>query len=58
MGVSSRVLKKEIFRGVFRTLSDAYDEIFLAEVVKGYLHYKTIFCHKAALDAQLMNIFI
>ena len=25
---------------------------------KGYLHYKTIFCHKVALDAQLMNFFV
>ena len=25
---------------------------------KGYIHYKTIFCHKVALDAQLMNFFI
>ena len=25
---------------------------------KGYLHCKTIFCHKVALDAQLMNFFI
>ena len=24
------------------------------EWVKGYLHYKIIFCHKAALDAQFM----
>ena len=23
--------------------------------IKGYLRYKTIFCHKIALDAQLMN---
>ena len=27
-------------------------------LLKGYLHYKTIFCHKVALDAQLMNFFI
>ena len=25
---------------------------------KGYFRYKTIFCHKVALDAQLMNFFI
>ena len=25
---------------------------------KGYLRYKTIFCHQVALDAQLMNFFI
>ena len=24
----------------------------------GYLHYKTIFCHKVALDVYLMNFFI
>ena len=32
--VSSQVLKKEIFRGVFRTLSNDYDEVFLGEIVK------------------------
>ena len=26
--------------------------------VKGYLRYKTIFCHKVVLDAKLMNFFI
>ena len=26
--------------------------------VKGYLRYKTIFCHKGALNMQLMNFFI
>ena len=26
--------------------------------LNGYLHYKTIFCHKGALDLQLMNFFI
>ena len=32
---------------------------FEAEVTfKGYLCYKTIFCHKVALDTQLMNFFI
>ena len=25
---------------------------------KGYLHYKTVFCNKVALDVQLMNNFI
>ena len=25
--------------------------------LKDYLHYKTIFCHNVALDAQLMNFF-
>ena len=29
-----------------------------AWVFKGYLRYKTILCHKVALDVQLMNIFI
>ena len=27
------------------------------EQFKGYLRYKTIFCHKVALHAQLMNFF-
>ena len=27
-------------------------------LLKGYLRYKTIFCHKVALDAQLMNFFV
>ena len=26
--------------------------------LKGYLYYKTTFCHKVALDAQLVNFFI
>ena len=26
--------------------------------IKGYLHYKTILCHKVALDVQLMIFFI
>ena len=26
--------------------------------LKGYLRYKTTFCHKVARDAQLMNFFI
>ena len=26
--------------------------------IKGYLHYKTIFCHKVALYVQLMDFFI
>ena len=28
------------------------------ELLKGYLHYKTIFYNKVALDVQLMNFFI
>ena len=31
---------------------------FTEKIVKDYLRYKTIFCHKVALDAQLMNFFI
>ena len=31
-------------------LKDLNYEKFLSEVVKGYLHYKTILCHKVALD--------
>ena len=27
-------------------------------LIKGYLHYKTSFCHKIALDTQLMTFFI
>ena len=27
-------------------------------ILEGYLRYKTIFCHEAALDAQLMIFFI
>ena len=30
----------------------------LVLTLKGYLHYKTIFCHTVALDAQLMNFFV
>ena len=26
--------------------------------IKGYLRYKTIFCHKVALDVYLMNFFM
>ena len=26
--------------------------------LKGYLRYKSIFCHKVALDVRLMNFFI
>ena len=29
----------------------------LHDLLKGYRHYKTIFCRKVALDAQLMNFF-
>ena len=31
--------KKEIFRSVFRTLSNAYDEVFLAEVVNVFQQF-------------------
>ena len=27
-------------------------------LLKGYLRYKTVLCHKVALDVQLMNFFI
>ena len=33
-------------------------ENFLVVLFKGYLCYKTIFCHKVALGAQLMNFLI
>ena len=32
--------------------------LLLPSGIKGYLRYKTIFCHKVALDAQLMIFFI
>ena len=32
------------------------ESLFL--ILKGYLCYKTIFCHTVALDAQLMSFFI
>ena len=32
--------------------------VFEKKMFKGYLRYKTILCHKAALDVQLMNFFI
>ena len=35
-----------------------YHRDLLHERVKGYLRYKTIFCHKVDLDAKLMNFFI
>ena len=34
--------------------SNGYPENF----IKGYLRYKTILCHKVALDLQSMNFFI
>ena len=37
------------------------DQILVPIIIhflKGYLRYKTIFCNKVALDAQLMNFFI
>ena len=48
MVVSLRVLKKEILRGVFRRLSNAYDEVFLAEVVNVFQPF-TIFAKTAPL---------
>ena len=44
MVVSLQVLK-EIFRGVFRTVSNAYDEVFLGEVVNAFKPF-TIFAKK------------
>ena len=35
-----------------------YVEVPRKVKVKGYLRYKTIFCHKVAFDEQLMNFFI
>ena len=48
MLVSLRTLKKEIFRGVFSTLSYAYDEVFRADVVNVFQTF-TIFEKKALL---------
>ena len=31
---------------------------YASRLLKGYLRYKTIFCHKVALDVYLMNFFI
>ena len=45
MVASLWVLKKEIFRGVFRTLTKAYDKAFLAEVVNVFQPF-TIFAKK------------
>ena len=46
--------KKEIFRRVFRTLSNAYDEIFLAEVVNVFQLF-TIFVKKTSTLAVRHN---
>ena len=32
-------------------------EIFKKYIFKGYLRYKSIFCHKVAIDVKLMNFF-
>ena len=32
--------------------------IYLVKLLKGHLRYKTILCHKVALDVYLMNFFI
>ena len=45
MVMSLQVLKKEIFRGVFRTLSNVYNEVFPAEVVNVFQLF-TIFAKK------------
>ena len=34
------------------------DQIVVSDKFKGYLHYKTIFCNKVALNVQLMSFFI
>ena len=31
--------------------------VFVFLNIKGYLRYKTVLCHKVALDVQLMNFF-
>ena len=45
-------LKKEIFRGVFRTLWNAYDEVFVAEVVNVFQLF-TIFAKKTLRYSSL-----
>ena len=45
MVVSLRILKKEIFWGVFRTLSNAHDDVFSVEVVNVFQPF-TIFAKK------------
>ena len=37
---------------------DLADHAQIRGLFKGYLHYKTIFCHEVACDVQFMNFFI
>ena len=34
---------------------DLADHAQIRDLFKGYLHYKTIFCHEVACDVQFMN---
>ena len=36
-------------------MDDVFEIVKQQKCIKGYLRYKTILCHKAALDARLMN---
>ena len=49
-------LKVSVEQGLFKV--DEGNWLVTCKKLKGYLHYKTIFCHKVALDVQLMNFFI
>ena len=48
-------LKKSIKNSVICLVSFS---LYGLIVLKGYLHYKTILCHKVALDVELINFFI
>ena len=52
--LSAKVLSKPSATVVNNSFKKRYFQVML----KGCLCYKTIFCHKVALDAQLMNFFI
>ena len=48
-------LKKSIKNSVICLVSFS---LYWLIVLKGYLHYKTILCHKVALDVELINFLI
>ena len=45
-----------IFDKVLKLVEGAIKPLQRKKTLKSYLHYKTIFCRKVALDAQLMNL--
>ena len=59
-----QICKTEKIKQVQRDWSNAQIEwamkieVWKQKYFKGYLRYKTIFCHKVVLDAQLMNFYI